>query len=77
MINTLKQPRAMCSDTDCGASVVWQRERASLNVRVHTWAEQLDIYLVYPMYIPCIYHAYTDFILCLPCRQISKAVWAQ
>ena len=25
-----------------GALAVWQRERASLNVRVHTWAEQLD-----------------------------------
>ena len=42
VINTLKQPRAMCSDTDC-ASVVWQRELASLKVRVHTWAEQLYI----------------------------------
>ena len=34
----------MCSDADCGALVVWQRERASLNVRVHTWVEQLDKY---------------------------------
>ena len=43
VINTLKQPRAMCSDADCGALAVWQRERGSLNVRVRTWAEQLDI----------------------------------
>ena len=42
VINTLKQLRAMCSDAVCGALVVWQMERASLNVRVHTWAEQLD-----------------------------------
>ena len=36
VINTLKQPRAMCSDAVCGALVVWQRDGASLNVRVHT-----------------------------------------
>ena len=42
VINALKQPRSMCSDADCGALVVWQRERASLNVLVQKWAEQLD-----------------------------------
>ena len=42
VINTLKQPRAMCSGAVSGALVVWQRERTFLNVRVHTWAEELD-----------------------------------
>ena len=36
----------MCSDAVFGSLVAWQRDRASLNVRVHTWAEQLDKYIL-------------------------------